>query len=324
LSSPVLAGPDAHAYTWANITHAGNRNTIASETPFRPDLQIGAVSYEFRMATTEVTVGQWFEFVEAYAPYYDLGGGIATPAFTSTSINYSFAGLFVRPDRSLDRAADMSWEYAARYVNWLHNDKVNEQWAFETGVYDTSTFTVNPDGTYNHQVARSAGARYWIPSLNEWVKAAHYDPNRYGPGQEGYWTYPNMSETQPVGALLPDEGGERNAGPFQTGIWPMDVGSFDNVRSYFGLLDLSGGVTEWLETEESNTVFGQRRLQAGTSYGEYWSDDPFNYDRIDFHHAGYVDSVNPLGGLRLASIVPAPGVPVVFGVIGITLFSRRR
>lgn len=113
-----------------------------------------------------------------------------------------------------------------------------------------------------------------------------------------------MSETQSVGGLLPEEGGERNAGPFGDGVWPLDVGSFPQVRSHFGLLDLSGGMAEWLETEQANSSVGQRRYQGGTNHGEYWSDDPLNFDRIDFYHAGYVDSVSPQAGLRLASAEP--------------------
>src|SRR5690606_16629073 len=138
--------------------------------------------YEYRMAMTEVTVGQWFELVQAYAQFHDFGG-LAPPAFTGFGISYSFAGLFIRPGISPNRPADMSWEYAARYCNWLHNGKVNEAWAFESGVYDTSTFTFNDDGRPNHQFHRSPGARYWIPSLDEWTKAAYHDPTRYGHGQ---------------------------------------------------------------------------------------------------------------------------------------------
>jgi hypothetical protein len=71
LPSPVLGmQPDADGYTWATIGHAGNRHTNNSETPTRPDLNIGAVGYEFRMATTEVTVSQWLQFVQAFEPFY--------------------------------------------------------------------------------------------------------------------------------------------------------------------------------------------------------------------------------------------------------------
>ncbi|MCC5824136.1 MAG: SUMF1/EgtB/PvdO family nonheme iron enzyme [Phycisphaerales bacterium] len=318
LASPVLAGPDADGYTWATIDHAGNRSTNASETPMRPDANLGAVGYEYRMATTEVTVGQWFEFVQAYAPHYPLNGGIADPAFTSHSISYSFAGLFIRPNRSPNRAADMSWEYAARYVNWLHNGKVNEQWAFETGVYDTATFTFNPDGTPNHQTTRAPGARYWIPSIDEWVKAAHYDPNRYGPGQEGYWLFPNGSNEPSIGGLLPGDGGQSNAGgDWGQGPFPLDVGSFPDVQSPFGLLDLTGGVAEWLEPGSS--LHG---VAGGTPFTYEDSGSPFSPDRIEFFFSGSLHLNGSLIGLRLASVVPTPGTMIV--ALSAMIFTTRR
>src|SRR5690606_33871248 len=126
--TPALAPPDEDGYEWAVITHPGNRDTIPEETPFRPDVPIGGVDYVFRIATTEVTVGQWFEFVQAYAPFYPLNGGIALPQFTGQSISYAFDGLYIHAGVSHQRPADMSWEYAARYCNWLHNGKVNEAW----------------------------------------------------------------------------------------------------------------------------------------------------------------------------------------------------
>lgn len=322
LASPVLAGPDTDGYTWATITHAGNRPTNAAETPMRPDANLGAVNYEYRMATTETTVGQWFEFVQAYAPFYDFqGGSIANPEFTSHSINYGFDGLYVVPGRSLNRAADMSWEYAARYVNWLHNDKVNERWAFETGVYDTATFTFNPDGTPNHQTTRAPGARYWIPNIDEWVKAAHYDPNRYGPGQEGYWLFPNGSNDPSIGGLLPGDGGQSNAG----GDWglggpfPLDVGSFPDVQSPFGLLDLTGGVSELLEWTPG---LGGGMLAGGAPFTYEDTGSPFSPDRIEFFFSTNIDAGNWLVGLRLASAVPAPGT-IIMALSAMMLTTRR-
>ena len=40
-------------------------------------------------------------------------------------------------------------------------------------------------------------ARYWIPTENEWYKAAYYDPNKNGVGSAAYWNYPTRSDTMP-------------------------------------------------------------------------------------------------------------------------------
>jgi formylglycine-generating enzyme required for sulfatase activity len=42
-----------------------------------------------------------------------------------------------------------------------------------------------------------SAARYWIPTENEWYKAAYYDPAKSGVGSPGYWAYPTRSDTMP-------------------------------------------------------------------------------------------------------------------------------
>lgn len=324
-ASPVLAAPDADGYTWATITHAGNRPTNDSEVPWA-GTRIGAVDYQYRIATTETSVGQWLEFVRAYEPFYEYpsSGNIADPAFASTSIRVVGGNISLYPGRTPGRAADMGWEFAARYCNWLHNGKVNEAWAFESGAYDTTTFTINPDGSANHQHTRSDGARYWIPSFDEWVKAAYYDPNRYGDGEEGYWHYANGSDTRPIGGLAPDEGGEQNAGDILDYRFPFDVGSYSHVRSPWGLLDVSGGVREWTEGIDPFDFLSRYRMTGGSSYYIDDSVSGIPTDRLGTWQPGFVDSgMGPLVGLRLASAIPSPGVlSLLFG--GFIVTARRR
>jgi len=319
---------DANGYTWATIDHAGNRATNDDELPVTPGRRYGAVDYEFQMATTEVTVGQWFEFVQAYLPIDQANGnGTVNDGLTGSGINIRGIGVVeIREGYSPNRAADMSWEYAARYVNWLHNGKVNEEWAFETGVYDTSTFTYNADGSGNHQATRSEGATYWIPSRDEWTKAAYYDPNRYGEGQEGYWLYPNQSNTRSINNLLPEDGGEANVTRTDFDNWPLDVAQFDTT-SYFGLFDLDGGVGEF-----TDTVFegGLNNNTQRYYMSNYWIDpfdpnDPFAvfFDRIDYQSSIEMNQAGNLWGLRLARAVPSPaGSAVLAG--GFIFLTRRK
>ncbi|MGE3108212.1 MAG: hypothetical protein AB7G11_07555 [Phycisphaerales bacterium] len=64
----------------------------------------------------------------------------------------------------------MTWEMSARYVNWLQNNKASEQWAFESGVYDTSTFFRDEQGRPHHQTVPSPGARFWgVGSVGTWT-----------------------------------------------------------------------------------------------------------------------------------------------------------
>lgn len=155
----------------------------------------------------------------------------------------------------------VGFEYAARYCNWLHNGKVNEAWAFENGAYDTSTFRRDENGVYQGQEAHNPGAKFWIPTVDEWVKATYYDPNRYGDGQGGYWMYPNMSDERPISGVT------TNAGEFGDITMPGDVGQFPNALSPWGLLDTSGGrneMTESLFDPGANTLY---RVVRGSQSG---------------------------------------------------------
>ena len=45
---------------------------------------------------------------------------------------------------------------------------------------------------YLSTVARNAGALWFLPTENQWYKAAYYDPTKNGTG--GYWQYPPKTD----------------------------------------------------------------------------------------------------------------------------------
>lgn len=312
-SQAMAQMPPSYGFEFATITHAGNRPANAAEAPEFPYFPLGSVGYEYRISRTEVTVGQWIEFCTAYGRW------------VPPEQQFEMTGRFVFRDPGTgvysgrpDLPAEMGWRFAARYCNWLHNGKVNERWAFESGAYDTSTFLTLPNGTFTDQLTPTPGARFWIPSLDEWIKAAHYDPNRYGPGVEGYWLYGNGSNT-PSRPGLPSEGGETLAGLRPSGSLPfLPVKSFPHVQSPWGLWDVSGGVSEWTGT----AVERYARYGKGTASYSFlsWPDE----DRLD--NMGPTNSpVQAVNGFRIASSVPSIGTvaPIVLVFPG-WLRQRRR
>ena len=309
-------GPvESYDFTFATIGDPGNRATLDSEVyKFHPNEHLGAVDDTYRMSTTEVTVGQYFEFVEAYLPYYErrTGSTIGFSDFTGGLIRTFEGQASIRDGISANRAAEMSWEYAARYVNWLHNGKQTHEAAFETGAYDTSTFTQNPDGSWNHQIIHNPDADFWIPTRDEIVKAGHWDPNKNN-GEGGYWLFPGSSDQE----LIP--GLERNAGT--TDEFPLDVGSFPDVQSPWGLLDLAGGVSEWTSRASREDMPHVRTLHGSSSgnaiYGDFFPADVIGYG----FEANVFASV---GGLRLAASVPSPGASSFLVGIYLILTDRRR
>ena len=127
-SAPCQAGivPD-HGLSWSTVTHAGNRPANAGEAPdlYRPTLPApilaGSVGHDYRITTTEVTTAQWAEFVRAYAPFY--AGPYNDAGFTSIWINHVGNGQFSVPAGTEQRPASVSWRMAARYCNWLCDNK---------------------------------------------------------------------------------------------------------------------------------------------------------------------------------------------------------
>lgn len=297
-TSAALAGPvPDYDFEWASVGAVGNRAPIESEVPgYWPYMHYGSVNHRYRITKTEVTYGQWLEFVNAYAPFNQ--GPPRAFEMTGFYLSYNAGTGQYSMTNGADRAPmETSWRMAARYCNWLQNGKVAEQWAFETGAYDTSTFGRNPDGTFTDQLTHNADAQFWIPTYDEWVKALYYDPNKYGQGQEGYWAYPHANDSEPISGL-PQDGGETNAGIlWSEELMFMDVGSYPDVQSPWGLLDGSGGQREWSETafDAYSRIMDGSRFGMGNAF-------PY-YDLLDFW--GFVDP-DAHFGFRVASQVPSP------------------
>lgn len=286
----------AYGFDFVRITDPGNRDTNDEEVLFFPGTRVGGVEHSYAIASKEVTVEQHLEFVIAYYPYHidKKGGSIADYGLTGSAIRASFGQIHLLPGHEPDEPTNMSWEYAARYVNWLHHGKVTVAWAFETGVYDVSTFYEDDDGIAHHQLRRSPGARVCLPTLDEWTKAGYWDPSKHN-GVGGYWRYPNASDDEPLPGF-PDQGGERNAG--DDDAFPLGVCSYPGVRSPWGLFDMAGGQEEWTETARRESHRDVRK-KCGSWYGETTYGDVYSADQIGFSTETNVFAAR---GLRLATL----------------------
>ncbi len=314
-TSGAVAGPvPDYDFDWAEIGALGNRRPLLSEVPGFPDAaQYGSVNYHYRMTRTEVVTSQWLEFANAYVAHYD--GSPTAFEMTGWWLSYdSSSGQYSMADGAALAPVETTWRMAARFTNWLSNGKSNDASAFENGAYDTSTFGRNPDATFTDQLEHTPGAAFWIPTYDEWVKGMHYDPNRYGQGEEGYWRYPHSSDSEPLSGL-PDDGGETNAGlTWGQDGWFMDAGSYPDVQSPWGLLDGSGGAREWTETAFDSMY----RFIDGSEFGEgngFQVRDLIEQWSIAFPEGYY--------GFRIAGVIPAPwsGSPMIGGV---SLLLRRK
>lgn len=285
----------------------------------------GSVGYEYSMGRLEVTTAQWCEFFNSY---YDRSTPLNSPFVHAPAVWGAFqtaptnAGGFrwnVPAGNENLPVGGISWRTAAMYCNWLNNNKSTDPSAFQNGAYDVSTFGDAGNG-FNDQVTHNVNSRYWIPTWDEYIKAAHFDPNRNGANQPGYWIGPST-----IGHL-PNPGPpgtrEANYGFSSPNPFAIPLGSYGAVRSAWGLLDASGGTSEWTEAIGVNSGQNVNRGYAGSYWGA--STNASILDSI-YVLAGESPGYRGYGvGFRVASSVPVPTTCIVLASACVALGARRR
>lgn len=291
----------------------------------------GSVGYDYRIGRTEISSGQWIQFVNTFSVQSNELELFAAPVWWGAHRDPGYNGpgrrwVLNSPDAAMQPLFGITWRDAAFYCNWLNNNQPTAFADIQNGAYDASTFTFNHDGgftTFNDQRTHNPGARFWIPTWDEWLKSVHYDPNRNGEGQEGWWLYPNQSDSPPISGL-PGEG-ETSVGVRLPGFGELNIplGAYPNTLTPWGLLDATGGASEWTEEtfEERN---GRREIRAAD--GAYAGDLPSDVNMLDRveEFAGFTPTARSAIGLRIASAVPSPGVLGVFALASIVHTRRRR
>jgi sulfatase modifying factor 1 len=313
-----------HGIEFVTIGDVGNqpwRNTSGGYS--RVDGR-GSVGYEYRIARFEVTTAQWAEFLSAAAarPTSDRIPFISSPSSWGGTIDPTYTGVgrryIAQPGREMTPVGNISWRTAAIYCNWLHNNRSTDRSAFLSGAYDVSTFGYyNASSIFSDQLTRSPGARFFIPTLDEWIKAAHYDPNRTGTGQGGWWTYSITSDTAPVyappGVLVNGQPGQSSSFSSGSNVFPgyspysIPLNAYPTVQSPWGLFNTAGGVAEWSEepifANEDPALPFSRSLD-GSAWG-YGARQAGLSDRIDLL-AGDYPSIDTLDyGFRVAASAPS-------------------
>jgi sulfatase modifying factor 1 len=322
-AAPALADvPPDYGFDFVTIGDTGN---VAYEGgPFGQLAGRGSVNYEYRMATMEISAAQWLEFINIFSPQIGtpFWGQLNTtapiqPAWPSTN---QFVLTGSASEVGQYPVLGISWRQAAMYVNWLNNDKATDLWAIMDGAYDVSTFDYQEGIGFTDQAAHHPDARYWIPTLDEWLKAVYYDPDKDGTGEGGWWLYPDGSDS-PL-TIGPPGMGATNGGPFD-GANNIPLGAY-GVTTPWGLLDASGGAAEW--TEE--LVLGDFGIAGRMLRGSHANDGETGWylDQIDVPGWGGPLSGSNLGsGVRIASSIPTPSIMyVVIVMLPGILYRRQR
>ena len=323
-----VSGASADFMEFVTIGNPGNAGNMAYPTTSG----FGAVGSEYLIGKYPVTAGQYAEFLNAVArtDYYGLWNSNMTGTYGAKIERSGAEGTYsysVAPDWANRPVNFVSWGDAARFANWLHNDRPT------TGVQDSST---TESGAYslngavsNAQlmaVTRSEDAAFFIPTVHEWYKAAFYDPALNG-GLGGYWEYTTASDTEPSNQLLvPDPGNNANfyGSGFTIGspYYRTEVDAFANSGTAYGTYDQGGNVYEWNESVFSS---GSQRGTMGGAW-EFASSrlqaNQLNFNDPTHEHRSY--------GFRIAGVaepfvIPEPGSATLLLLAAIAgLLWRRR
>lgn len=265
----------------------------------------GSVDYVYQIGKYEVTFAQYTAFLNAVAKADTYGlydpkmasdrqiRGIAQNGSSGNFI-YSVIGSPNHP------VTYVSWGDAARFANWLHNGQ-------PTGAQDASTteggaYTLNGavSASELNAIIRNSNARWFIPSGNEWYKAAYYQPVEQGGDADNYWLYPMRTNQTPISDQPPGDTPDNtrvgnfnysdsidngyNDGFAVTGSTSeyiydghggylvvnlqTDVGAYTASSSFFGTFDQGGNVAEWSEFTLNSS---SGRLVRGGSWDDtYW------------------------------------------------------
>ncbi len=323
LSLAVLAGISlvTPALAVINIDYVtvGNAEN-AADTTFDP-VGYGAVGYVYNIGKYEVTNSQYTAFLNAADPtganangiYNTTMGSNARGGITFTSGAASGSKYTIRTSMGDKPVNYVSWYDSARFTNWLHNGQGSG--STETGAYTLSGNT--------GIITKNVGATVWLPSEDEWYKAAYYDPTP-GASTNNYWLYPTRSDTVPTVANATTLGDISNPGAnvanYQSGAdWNSLNGNVTTVGSaaadnYFGTADQGGNVWEWNDA----VISGSSRGLRGGSWGSLES----------FLRASGRGSFDPTGedagvGFRVAS-APEPSGLVLTMLASVVMLVRRK
>ncbi len=256
-----------------------------------PTSGYGIVNYDYRIGKYEITNDQWSKFKNEY-------GAVAGSPSTSYDENPQWTGSNIPTNNT-------SWYEAAQFVNWLntstgHKAAYNFTGTQGTGDYTFATWSLE-QAWVSTNLYRNKDAYYFLPSDDEWVKAAYWNGT-------SLQTYSNASAGDLVSGV-PDPS-KWNYSP-SAGYEPWNVGS--GVQELNGTFDMMGNLWEYNETcfpNDSGRIVRGCGFDGGTYYLESShssSDSPSNE--------------SPIISFRVAS-VPEPTSFILLSAAGLAL--RRK
>ena len=287
-------GANAFSIDFVGIGNPGNVANSGTYLYGGGSFSTGSVNYVYNLGKYEISRDVVLKASNAGG----LGISIADLSFTSGG------------NSPKDPATGISWSDAAKFVNWL-NANTGSQVAYKFD--ELGSFQLWRPGDAGYQSAnpfRNSLARFFLPSRDEWYKAAYGSP-------DGEWfKYPTGSNAVPV-----DVSGGVNPGTAvyyrATSIGPADITNAGGL-SAFETMAQGGNVAEWIESafDGVNDVADEKREYLGGA----WNNTAYvlgSDGRIDTSPAGFI-------GFRVASVPEPSAVSLLaVGLGGLAMLRRR-
>ena len=289
-------GSGANTFTidFVDVGNAGNANDAGAgggsySSPY------GGVGYDYRISTYEISQS---DITNATASgLSNVTGGART---------------------GNEPAANISWYEAAAFVNWMNTSNGHQaayDLTFSSGWSMTAWGASNQAATgvdSGNNAYRHKDAYYFLPSEDEWYKAAYHQNDGV---TANYWDYATGSNTIPTPVA---SGTTSGTAVFNGPSDPADVNLAGGLSPY-GTMGQNGNVWEWNESafDGVNNLTDEGRGIRGGSWGN--SEDPLrSSNRANLPPTFEFADI----GFRVASI-PEPSSIVMLLFAASALLLRR-
>ena len=211
-------GTGANAFTMDFVT-IGNPGNPADPTP-SPRV-IGSVAYVYNLGK------------------YEVSRDMVTKASTAGSLGITMSDMSAYGGNGLLKpATGITWYEAAKFVNWLNTSTGGTAAYKFDGSGNFQRWSAGDSGYNANNNLRNSLAKYWLPSSNEWYKAA------FG-NMDGTWnSYTTGSNSAPAAVA---SGTAANTAVYGQSLdtGPADITNAGGLSAY-GTMGQGGNVWEWI------------------------------------------------------------------------------
>jgi hypothetical protein len=285
-------GGNAFVIPFVTVGNAGNADDAGAgggsySSPY------GGVAYDYRMSIREIPQ-------EAITKATNLGMTNVTAG----------AWTIIQP------AALMTWFEAAAFVNWL-NTSTGHQAAYQLDAGNT-TLTLWSSGDAwqlgGENLYRHKDAYYFLPSEDEWYKAAYHKNDGV---TANYWDYATASNSIPTAVASGTSAGTAVYNSVTAS--PAAVNN-DGGLSAYGTMGQNGNVWEWSESAYDGTNNSSSELRAVLGGGWFNAESALRSSLrssdVPAFELNYI-------GFRVAS-VPEPSAAILSLIGAAGIFLKRR